>query len=195
MSQNSSIFSFRSSLGILLLIPGLVVLISWGAQHWAAALGVDAHAYGALVNHQLAKLEKTDQDVRTVFIGDSSLGNAIDVETWEDLGNGKAHNLALMGHFGYAGMYHMTTRALNRLEPKNVVIMHNILLPTYGLNYEVFGDLTISNSLKNNEHSVPAMTKAWLSAYFNLKTVRTNIKRIYRHYAGIEDSKVRGDQK
>lgn len=191
MSQNSFIFNFKHAIGLMLLVPALVIALGWGVQTWASHLGVDAHSYGTLLNHQLDKLKKAAPDVETVFVGDSSLGNAISVEEWERNGQGKAVNLALMGHFGFSGMYHMSKRALDHYKPKNLVIMQNVLLATYGLNYEIFGDVSVAQSPLDTEHSVAQMMKAWFSAYMNIKIIRTNVKRIYRFYMKKPDKKVR----
>ncbi len=62
--------------------------------------------YQKLYDYQLKKLS-TQEDVDTIFIGDSSLGNAINADLISRQGSIKALNLALNGNYGYAGPYNM----------------------------------------------------------------------------------------
>lgn len=85
-------------------------------------LGRPPHEHIFLLTYQAAKL--AGPAVRTIFVGDSSLGNAIDVEVWSALSGHQAVNLALTGAFGYEGSYNFIRRSLKNLRPKNVIIMH-----------------------------------------------------------------------
>lgn len=80
----------------------------------------------ALYLYQLNKIVQL-KAADTVFIGDSSLGNAINAELWEKLSGQKTVNLALTeGFFGYIGGYMMLSNALlNGVKPKNVVLFFN----------------------------------------------------------------------
>ena len=66
----------------------------------------DLFGYQILYNYQLKKLS-TEEDVDTIFIGDSSLGNSINADLFSAQGATKALNLALTGNYGYAGSYNM----------------------------------------------------------------------------------------
>ncbi|WP_395676637.1 hypothetical protein [Inquilinus sp.] len=83
----------------------------------------DLPDYAPLLAYQLEKLDRS-VGFDTVFVGDSSLGNAIDTETFDRLTGRRSANLALTGLFGYAGSYNMLRRAVET-EPglRTVVIM------------------------------------------------------------------------
>ena len=87
-------------------------------------LGREALPFEQVVHYQLDKLERSVPD--TVFLGDSSLGNAISAERWSELRGETAANLALTGSYGYVGAYNLLQRVVARGTPKNVVIMFNI---------------------------------------------------------------------
>jgi hypothetical protein len=85
-------------------------------------LGRRVLPFEEILQYQFAKVDEA-QEVHTVFLGDSSLGNAIDVTTWERLTGNKALSLALTGWYGYAGPYVLLSRLLdNGAPPPNVVI-------------------------------------------------------------------------
>lgn len=86
--------------------------------------------YQILYLYQLQKLKNQDQ-INTLFIGDSSLGNAIDGEEFTKLSGKPALNIALTGLYGYAGSYNMLKIALREHpEIKNVVLMQTIDMQT-----------------------------------------------------------------
>ena len=74
--------------------------------------------------YQLNKL-KTPRagDAQIVFVGDSSLGNAINSGEFGALAKLPATNLALTGQFGFAGSYNMVKRAVASTRVNTVVIM------------------------------------------------------------------------
>ena len=74
-----------------------------------------------LFDHQAAKLNGPPAD--TIFIGDSTLGNAIDAELWSKLRGQRSVSLALTGVYGYEGGYNFIERSLKNLRPNNVVLM------------------------------------------------------------------------
>lgn len=83
----------------------------------------DLPDYAPLLAYQLEKLDRS-AGFDTVFVGDSSLGNAIDAETFDRLTGRRSVNLALTGLFGYAGSYNMLRRAIEK-EPglRTVVVI------------------------------------------------------------------------
>jgi hypothetical protein len=115
-------------LAIMLLVASLLLSAVWVSiathrkKHGARV------PYQVLLAHQLKKLELPTPS--TVFLGDSSLGNAISVSRWEELSRDSALNLALTGSYGYASTYNFLRRVLERGRPKNVVIMQAVDLPT-----------------------------------------------------------------
>jgi hypothetical protein len=86
------------------------------------ALGRSPLPYQALLDYQAAKLDGPAAD--TVFIGDSSLGHAIDAGLWTRLSGRRAVNLALTGVYGYEGGYNFLLRSLEKLRPRNVILMY-----------------------------------------------------------------------
>src|SRR4051812_2425847 len=78
--------------------------------------------YEELYAYQMEKL-KTAHDIDTVFLGDSSLGNAIDAKLWDQWTGKKSLNLALTSGYGYQGAYVMLENVLaSGLTPKNAII-------------------------------------------------------------------------
>ncbi|AXO13138.1 hypothetical protein DY252_01870 [Thalassospira indica] len=86
-------------------------------------LGMTDFAFTKLFEYQLEKVRNSYR-VDTVFVGDSSLGNGIDAELWEQLSGDKAVNLALTGVYGYAGSLNMLRRVVQQGRPNRVIIMH-----------------------------------------------------------------------
>jgi hypothetical protein len=86
------------------------------------AAGREKLPYQVLLDYQRSKLDRPLGDV--VFVGDSSLGNAIDAAAWSALSGRSASNLALTGAFGYRGSLAMIEAVLERRRPTDVVIMH-----------------------------------------------------------------------
>jgi len=78
-----------------------------------------------LVHYQLDKLAR-GHVADVVFVGDSSLGNAIDVEMVRRQTGNEAYNLALTGAFGYLGSHNMIRRVTAVGHPRLVVIMHTV---------------------------------------------------------------------
>ena len=99
----------------------LLLLIVVGA--WSGRAMQESQQFHQLYLYQLGKLEKLSAAPATVFVGDSSLGNAIDAGVFGALAHAPAVNLALTGSYGYAGSYNMIRRVLKRFKPRNIVII------------------------------------------------------------------------
>ncbi len=113
--------------------------------------GIRAGMVGAdrteLLGYQLGKLEAAGP-VDVLLLGDSTLGNAVEASAWEAASGRPVLSLALTGSFGFGGTLNMLRRALRRVQPQLVVLMHTIEAPGRraeweGLVYtaEEFGDL------------------------------------------------------
>lgn len=83
-------------------------------------MGREPLVYQQLVEYQQAKVVAGVP--QTIFVGDSSLGNAIDVREWQRVRGEASANLALTGAFGYAGTLAMVENVLERQRVRNVVI-------------------------------------------------------------------------
>ena len=93
-------------------------------------------AHQGVYRYQLEKLEATSS-VDTVFVGDSSLGNAIDAAHFSELTPGQSVNLALTGTHGYAGSYNMLKKALQASpELQNVVVFQTLDMITRPVSYQ-----------------------------------------------------------
>jgi hypothetical protein len=119
-----SLYIFNSSgayLGALALTAALVVASAAALVFTAKALGRETFANQALLEYQFGKIGKgTAPEI--VFVGDSSLGNAIDATEWKRLSGIDAVNLALSASFGFEGTYNMLRRVADWTKPKHVVI-------------------------------------------------------------------------
>jgi len=92
--------------------------------HSTVAYGIVHSVTLERFTEQLQALKDSPQDLNTVFLGDSTLGNAVAPQ-----GPGFL-NLALTANYGYAGTYNMLQHALLiRPQVKNFVIVHAIRLP------------------------------------------------------------------
>lgn len=105
-------------------IGALVAMIVAAAATFAAQrLGFRSDPTEALLHYQLAKIALTDVP-DTVFLGDSSLGNAIDAAYWQQRTGRPARSFALTAGFGYEADYNLLRRILARGRPQVVVFMH-----------------------------------------------------------------------
>ena len=123
MHLNSSISSSRAGyIGTLFVTAALVVLAGAAVVILAKHVGRETIPNQALLDHQFGKIGRgTPPDI--IFVGDSSLGNAIDSAEWSSLSGMSALNLALSGSYGYEGSYNMIRRVIDWRAPRHVVIM------------------------------------------------------------------------
>lgn len=101
----------------------LALVVAFGI--WSGRSMRESQAFYRLYAFQLEKLAYAGP-MATAFVGDSTLGNAIDARIFHELAHAPAINLALTGSYGYAGSYHMLRRLLTRdpvLQPRNVIIV------------------------------------------------------------------------
>jgi hypothetical protein len=117
---------FRRYLAVYI-AGALLIALAVGA--WSAYSLRKSEASLLVYSYQLDKLEHATGDVATIFVGDSSLGNAIDAKLFGELEGAPAMNLALTATYGYSGSYNMLRRALTRLHPRNVVVVQAADLP------------------------------------------------------------------
>lgn len=111
----------RLFLSVCLLLVVLSGLVSFLGYRYNIT---DFH-FLKLFHYQMDKLARgTAPEV--VFVGDSSLGNAIDVGMVREKRGVEAYNLALTGAFGYVGSHNMIQQVLAVGRPKLVVIMHTV---------------------------------------------------------------------
>jgi hypothetical protein len=94
------------------------------------------HVYQRLYKYQTQKI-KSNQTFSNLFIGDSSLGNAIDSNEFSILSSQSTVNCALTGLYGYAGSYNIL-KTVHQFHPelKNVIIMQALDMQTRKVSME-----------------------------------------------------------
>lgn len=98
----------------------LVILISFELH----ALDITTTQNDVIRQHQLKKIVY-NSDIDTIFIGDSSLGNAINADYFDSIAGTHSYNLALTGSFGIEGSLVMLNRAVAQFPNlKNIVLIH-----------------------------------------------------------------------
>jgi hypothetical protein len=139
MYQNSSTFSFKGGRYLVCLAVALIATLgaAFGFSYYGAAHGLVDHPYQVNYRFQLDKIERS-RPIETLFVGDSSLGAMLDTEVWAQLSNRSALHLALTGSDGYAGSLNMARRSLDRLRPRNLVIVHTLDMMTRDVAYVGF---------------------------------------------------------
>lgn len=117
--------SLRRYLGIAtaLFLAALVGLATLTAIGYGLGL-VDASNRN-LFDYQVEKIDRADR-VDIVFVGDSSLGNAIDADLFGRLAGARTLNLALSGTYGLGASYNMIRRSFERHHPRLVVVMQSL---------------------------------------------------------------------
>lgn len=125
MHRSSSISSSENLRYVVLLAFGVLagLLACYSLVKTSLAFGGARLPYLQLFDYQVDKVG-SEPVPETLFLGDSSLGNAISVARWQELRGERAQSLALTGAYGYVGSYGMLLRQLERGKPKNVVLMH-----------------------------------------------------------------------
>jgi len=79
-----------------------------------------------LLNYQLNKIESSNfKTYKTIFFGDSSLGNAINNEFFSKLSGKKTINLALTESYGYSSIYNLIKKSLKKNSSIEDIIIIN----------------------------------------------------------------------
>lgn len=128
----------------------------------------------ALLELQRAKLDGDLGEV--IFVGDSSLGNAVDVRTWSSLSGRTATNLALTGIYGFDGSLAMLRAVLARKQPTDVVIMQAAGMTTR--TSEV-----LPPRLTKFRNGLDALATAFLET-MNLPQIRSSIRWLHAWLLG-----------
>ena len=162
----------RRYLAIFAGVALLVCLLVGGLCAWGYLTGTLAATFSDLYEHQIAKVRALDT-IDTVFVGDSSLGNAIDARYWEELSGRSAVNLSLSGAYGYAGSLNMLRRVLRKARPRAVFIFQTVDMFTRPIEHEAY--LRSAVSLRPLLEVSPAAT---LKVYVNLDTAVAVLKRL-----------------
>lgn len=102
--------------GTCVLGASSLLVLRYGLWQW--------HFYH-LYQYQMRKLEDIPEDnTGILLLGDSSLGNAISADHWQEALGRPVTSLALTGVYGYAGSFNVLRRVLRRGAPELVVLMN-----------------------------------------------------------------------
>lgn len=147
---------------VVLALSAAAALLSWTSLRGMVAGPLEVE----LFRRQIGKLDAAPA-LDTVFLGDSSLGNAIDAGVWRDLAGRPTLNLALTGAYGYAGTRNMLRHVLQRGRPRTVIVMQTLDMMTR--EPSELGDLYTSLGLDDAGLGLGGFFRV----YLNLTTVRT----------------------
>lgn len=163
----------KYSITVLVLIVALLGM-SVAVSAFAYRNALFKFSFAELYRYQLEKLAKPGKP-ETLFIGDSSLGNAIDVTRWEALSGAPAMSLALTGAYGYAGSLNMLKRVKDRSSVRTVVIFQT---PDMAARDDAHTGYVHSYDGWLPLGEVPL--RALAAAYLNIDTVREALKGVLR---------------
>ena len=170
-------------LGVTLsvLVGGLVTITATGY-----ALGMVEAANHDIYEYQRAKLS-SDEPFDVVFVGDSSLGNAIGATLFTKLSGLATANLALNGSYGSGGAYNMVLKVLDRHPPRLIVVMLSIDTMRRD---EAFPGFYFSAEPRQLLTASPVRI---LELYFSLKTARRVIEQIWKRGLATAPTRFDGD--
>ena len=129
--------------------------------------------------YQIQKLNKNDfKSIDTIFVGDSSCGNAISSKFFDSISNLKSKNLALSRSFGLLGSVGMIKKSLEKNpEIKNIIIIHTLDIWDDGYSKESILELFSFKEIKKYLD-----IKTVFSYYFNLKEITWHAKFIMNKF-------------
>lgn len=164
----------------------LSVATGFGLLSAISALGVwsvffdEQFGYQILYRYQEEKTRELE-DIETVFVGDSSMGNSIDAELFSELAGTKSANLALTGLYGYAGAYNM----LKKMEGnpvRNVVVMST--LDTFSRGSSFGGYLLTASGIPDLQELEGGERSRSLAAFYDMILSSGNFKATIRSLLG-----------
>lgn len=174
-------------------------------KYWVVWNLHDDPSLGHIIRFQNEKIAGLPAgSIDTVFIGDSSLGNAVDAKLFDRLSNTRSVNLALTGSFAYAGGLVLLKKVAEEQPIRNVVLFYAIDAMARGNNEGYFFaggspfdvNLTLRDRLGLFSRYSKRLLDARAAAAFlpKLGTERDPIPaRFYRDDYLVSDSKVRLD--
>ena len=167
-TSSSDARRYLRTLGIALgvLVGGLVAITATGYH-----LGLVEAANHEIYRYQRAKIV-APEDIDIAFVGDSSLGNAIDAALFSSLSGHRTVNLALNGSYGAGGSYNMARLVLQRHTPRLIVVMQSIDVMRREAAFAGFYFSAEPTQL------LTASPVSMLELYFSLKTARRVVDQI-----------------
>jgi hypothetical protein len=132
-----------------------------------------------VANHEIYGYQRDKVDTaRTIdiaFVGDSSLGNAINAALFSSLTGHNTVNLALTGSYGSGGAYNMTYKVLQNHTPDLIVVMQSIDVMR---RKDAFPGFYFSADASQLLTTSPIRI---LELYFSLKTARRVIDELWKN--------------
>jgi hypothetical protein len=99
-----------------------------------------------ILNYQLEKIDAAPRDLRTIIIGDSSAGNAIDAAEFQRLTGEQTINLALTGSFGLLNNLLLAQHAIERLGQVEKIVFV-VAAENWGRSFAAEGYYLIASSI------------------------------------------------
>jgi len=114
---------------LLVVLAGFVLFASASAYRFWILRDLDENdpRLGQLLRYQEQKIARlAPGSIDTVLIGDSSLGNGIDVRDFDSATGARSVSLALAGNFGYGGGLALLKQIAERQAVRNVILLYSI---------------------------------------------------------------------
>jgi hypothetical protein len=186
-SHPSSISSSESRryLGVFALTITLMLGTLAGISAVSYRYGLIEVATRAIYNHQVEKIEDAAA-MDVIFVGDSSLGSAINVPLFSDLNGAPAASLALSGTYGLGASFNMIRRAAARHDVRTAVVIHS--LNTMTRSDVAAGYFFTTTDLKLTELSPIEIAKL----YLNYRTAKETFKEVRKRGFEREPPKMEG---
>jgi predicted metallopeptidase len=150
------------------------------------------HPYQKLYAYQIAKLQNDLSSIDLIFIGDSSLGNALNVNLFNSLSRFKALNLSLTGSYGFAGNYNLLKKVIKKNSHiKKIIIVQTIDMMAREISYlgylytiEFISDFT-ELSFKDKKKLI----ETCMNSFFSID----HLSRYISHHSKMDQTKIEKD--
>jgi hypothetical protein len=121
-TSSSDVTCYLRTLAVTL---GVLIVSLVGITAAGYHLGLVDASNHAIYSYQRAKIDRLPS-IDIVFVGDSSLGNAINADLFGQLSGAPTANLALTGSFGSGGAYNMIRAVMADHRPRLFVVLQTI---------------------------------------------------------------------
>ena len=169
----SKIFLAKNYVHLLVLVLVLIFTTSFVLNR----LDIVLTGNDLIKEYQIHKIKSKEfKDVPTIFVGDSSCGNAINATYFSQLSKQKSVNLALTGSWGFAGSLGMIKQAIkHNPKIKNIIIIQTPDIWKRELPEQSFLELYEFPDIYNN-----LKWSTIFSYYFNPKEFFWNIQQSFQ---------------
>lgn len=101
-----------------------------------------------LAKYQINKIKNKNNYVKNIFLGDSSLGNAINAKIFDEVSGEETLNLALWGNASFAGAYALLKK-INITSEQNVIIVSSLDVWRRAPEDQIYQQITSNFSFKS----------------------------------------------